>query len=94
MFFLHFRILLIVKCIVLDMSLVVIHNLPLGISIDAISWHLRNCGDILRFEKVSPDSFEVLFADIESAEKAVRICDQKSYQHTGFVLLAYRRQFR
>ena len=54
------------------MSLVVIHNFPLGITIDAVSWHLRNCGDILRLNKISPDSFEVLFADIESAEKAVK----------------------
>ena len=76
------------------MSLVIIHNFPLGITIDAVSWYLRNCGDILHLEKVSPDSFEILFADIDSAEKAVRKCDQRSFEHTGFVLLAYRRQFR
>ena len=76
------------------MSLVIIHNFPLGITIDAVSWYLRNCGDILRLNKISPDSFEVLFADIESAEKAVRKCDQKSFEHTGFVFLAYRSQLR
>ena len=89
-----FHILLVVECIVLDMSLLIIHNFPLGVTIDAVSYHLRDCGNILRLNKISPDSFEILFADIGSAEKAVRKCDQRVFQHTGFVLLAYRRQVR
>ena len=76
------------------MSVIIVHNFPVGLTIDAVSCYLKDCGDILRLDKVSPDSFEILFGNIDSAKRAVLKCDQKSFYHTGFILLAYRRQLR
>ena len=66
-----------------DMSVVMIHNFPVGLSVDAVFRSFKDCGNILSLMKVSSDSFKILFDNTESAKMAVRISNQKSYQETG-----------